>query len=199
MRKYSSNLAFVDLLFNLLVGFTSLFIIAFLMINPVSQTGQTTPPVRMFVEIEWDSELTQDMDLFVRGPNGNVVYYANKDGGYVVLQRDDLGSTNDTYILNGERIVIKRNYEIANFSDLPAGEYVIGVFYFSRLGDPIDVKTTVRSISPHRLVYEGTAQALTPRTERTLLSFVIDKDGKVTDLNTEVQIPITGRRKVGGL
>ena len=199
MRKYSSNLAFVDLLFNLLVGFTSLFIIAFLMINPVSQTGQTTPPVRMFVEIEWDSELTQDMDLFVRGPNGNVVYYANKDGGYVVLQRDDLGSTNDTYILNGERIVIKRNYEIANFSDLPAGEYVIGVFYFSRLGDPIDVKTTVRSISPHRLVYEGTAQALTPRTERTLLSFVIDKDGKVTDLNTEVQIPITGRRKLGGL
>lgn len=199
MRKYSSNLAFVDLLFNLLVGFTSLFIIAFLMINPVSQTGQTTPPVRMFVEIEWDSELTQDMDLFVRGPNGNVVYYANKDGGYVVLQRDDLGSTNDTYILNGERIVIKRNYEIANFSDLPAGEYVIGVFYFSRLGDPIDVKTTVRSISPHRLVYEGTAEALTPRTERTLLSFVIDKDGKVTDLNTEVQIPITGRRKVGGL
>jgi hypothetical protein len=199
MRKYSSNLAFVDLLFNLLVGFTSLFIIAFLMINPVSQTGQTTPPVKMFVEIEWDSELTQDIDLFVRGPNGNVVYYANKDGGYVVLQRDDLGSANDTYILNGERIVIKRNYEIANFSDLPAGEYVIGVFYFSRLGDPIDVKTTVRSISPHRLVYEGTAQALTPRTERTLLSFVIDKDGKVTDLNTEVQIPITGRRKLGGL
>ena len=199
MRKYSSNLAFVDLLFNLLVGFTSLFIIAFLMINPVSQTGQTTPPVRMFVEIEWDSELTQDIDLFVRGPNGDTVYYANKDGGYVVLQRDDLGSTNDTYILNGERIVIKRNYEIANFSDLPAGEYVIGVFYFSKLGDPIDVKTTVRSISPHRLVYEGVAQALTPRTERTLLSFVVDKDGKVTDLNTEVQIPITGRRKVGGL
>ena len=199
MRKYSSNLAFVDLLFNLLVGFTSLFIIAFLMINPVSQTGQTTPPVKMFVEIEWDSELTQDIDLFVRGPNGNVVYYANKDGGYVVLQRDDLGSANDTYILNGERIVIKRNYEIANFSDLPAGEYVIGVFYFSRLGDPIDVKTTVRSISPHRLVYEGTAEALTPRTERTLLSFVIDKDGKVTDLNTEVQIPITGRRRGNGL
>lgn len=199
MRKYSSNLAFVDLLFNLLVGFTSLFIIAFLMINPVSQTGQTTPPVKMFVEIEWDSELTQDMDLFVRGPNGNVVYYANKDGGYVVLQRDDLGSTNDTYILNGERIVIKRNYEIANFSDLPAGEYVIGVFYFSRLGDPIDVKTTVRSISPHRLVYEGTAEALTPRTERTLLSFVIDKDGKVTDLNTEVQIPITGQRRGNGI
>ena len=34
MRKYSSNLAFVDLLFNLLVGFTSLLLLAFLLINP---------------------------------------------------------------------------------------------------------------------------------------------------------------------
>jgi len=31
MRRYSSNLAFVDLLFNLLVSFTSLFVIAFLL------------------------------------------------------------------------------------------------------------------------------------------------------------------------
>ena len=44
MRKYSSNLAFVDLLFNLLVGFTSLFIIAFLMINPIAKDGEVTPP-----------------------------------------------------------------------------------------------------------------------------------------------------------
>ena len=33
-RKFHSNLAFVDLLFNLLVGFTSMFILAFLLINP---------------------------------------------------------------------------------------------------------------------------------------------------------------------
>lgn len=196
MRKYSSNLAFVDLLFNLLVGFTSLFIIAFLMINPVAQTGQVTPPVKLFVEIEWDKDVTQDIDLFVRGPNGTTIFYGNKDGNYMTLERDDLGSSNDTYELNGERITIKRNYEIVNFSDLPAGEYIIGVFYFSRKGDPLEIKTTVRSISPHKLVYEGTAQGLTPRTERTVLSFVVDKDGEVSDLNTEVQRPITGQRGI---
>lgn len=46
MRKYSSNLAFVDLLFNLLIGFASLFVIAFLMINPIAKTGAVTPPHR---------------------------------------------------------------------------------------------------------------------------------------------------------
>ena len=33
MRKYSSNLAFVDLLFNLILGFVFLFVVSFLLIN----------------------------------------------------------------------------------------------------------------------------------------------------------------------
>jgi len=43
MRKYSSNLAFVDLLFNLLVGFTSLLLLAFLLINPIADEGKIDP------------------------------------------------------------------------------------------------------------------------------------------------------------
>ena len=195
MRKYSSNLAFVDLLFNLLVGFTSLFIIAFLMINPISQDGQVTPPVRMFVEVEWDKDINKDIDLFVRGPNGTTIFYGNKDGQYMTLERDDLGNSSDTYVINDETITVKRNYEIVNFTDLPPGEYVIAVFYFSMTGDPIDVKATVRSISPHKIVYEGVAEELAPRNERTILSFVIDSEGRIVDKNTEISIPITSRRR----
>jgi len=193
MRRYSSNLAFVDLLFNLLVGFTSLFVIAFMMINPISKTGEVTPPVRMFVEIEWPSSINKDIDLFVRGPDGDVVFFINKDNGYITLERDDLGWSSDTYHVNGVEKVVRRNYEIANFSELPAGEYVIAVLYFSTFGPPIDVTTSVRTISPHRLVYQGVTEGLTPRAERTIVSFTVDKDGKVSDLNTELQIPITRR------
>lgn len=58
MKKYSSNLAFVDLLFNLLVGFTCLFIIAFLMINPISKKGVVEPPVKLMIEMRWDKEVS---------------------------------------------------------------------------------------------------------------------------------------------
>lgn len=194
MRRYSSNLAFVDLLFNLLVGFTSLFIIAFLMINPISKTGEVTPPIKMFVEIEWDKDVNKDIDLFVRGPDGTTVYFGGRDGQYMTLERDDLGWTSDTYVINGEKFTVHRNYEIITFADLPPGEYVIAVFYFSRLGDPIDVKASVRSISPHRIVYEGVTEGLTPREERTVISFTVDAKGRVTDLNTELQIPVASRR-----
>lgn len=193
MRKYSSNLAFVDLLFNLLVGFTSLFIIAFLMINPIAKDGEVTPPVRLFVEIEWDADINKDIDLFVRGPDNRTVFFGRKDNGYITLERDDLGWMSDTYVINGRETIVRRNYEIANFSDLPPGEYIIAVFYYSQSGPPIDIKTNVRTISPHRVVYQGVSEGLTARTERTVVSFVVDENGKVTDINTELQIPITGR------
>jgi hypothetical protein len=194
MRRYSSNLAFVDLLFNLLVGFTSLFVIAFLMINPISKTGEVTPPIKMFVEVEWDKDLNKDIDLFVRGPDGTIVFFGRKDGNYMTLERDDLGWTSDTYVINGEEITVQRNYEIINFAELPPGEYVIAVFYFSSTGDPVEVKASVRTISPHRVVYQGVVEGLTPRKERTVVSFTVDADGNVGDLNTELQIPLASNR-----
>lgn len=194
MRKYSSNLAFVDLLFNLLVGFTSLFIIAFLMINPVAKEGVVTPPVKMFVEIKWDKHSYKDIDLFVRGPDGVTVSFRRRDGRYMTLQRDDLGASNDTYVINGETVVVARNYEIINFTDLPPGEYVIAVFYYSSAGDPLDIEVSVRSIVPFRAVYDGVVTGLTPRNERTVLSFVVGDDGKIVDMNTKVDIPIAGVR-----
>ena len=197
MRKYSSNLAFVDLLFNLLVGFTSLFILSFLMINPISKDGEVTPPVKAFVEIEWDEDSDRDIDLFVKGPTGNTVFYASKENGYIVLERDDLGKANDTYTLNGESITVRRNYEIVNFTDLPPGEYVINVLYFSSQGDPLSVKFNVRTLSPHLIIHSGEVENLSPRNERTLVSFVVGEDGKIIDINDDVQIPLATRRAVG--
>jgi len=197
MRKYSSNLAFVDLLFNLLVGFTSLFILSFLMINPISKDGEVTPPVKAFVEIEWDEDSDRDIDLFVKGPTGTTVFYGSKENGYIVLERDDLGKANDTYTLNGESITVRRNYEIVNLTDLPPGEYVINVLYFSSRGDPLSVKFNVRTLSPHLIIHSGEVENLSPRNERTLVSFVVGEDGKIIDINDDVQIPIATRRAVG--
>jgi len=197
MRKYSSNLAFVDLLFNLLVGFTSLFVIAFLMINPVSKDGEVTPPVKAFIEIEWDPNSSTDIDLMAQGPGGRLVYYANRENGYITLSRDDLGSTNDTYDLNGEEITVRRNYEVINFTDLPPGEYTISVFYFSGKGDPHDINFSIRTVSPHRIIHEGVIQGLTPRSERTIISFVVDHTGVIADVNSDIQIPIAKEGRSG--
>ena len=41
-RRQGSNLAFNDLLFNVLIGFVMLFVIAFLLINPIAKKADIT-------------------------------------------------------------------------------------------------------------------------------------------------------------
>lgn len=190
MRKYSSNLAFVDLLFNLLVGFTSLFIIAFLMINPIAKQGTVEPPVMMLVEVQWDDDSRNDVDLWIKGPSDLLVGYTRKDGGYANLERDDLGIASDSYTVNGEKILIRRNYEVVSFTALPDGEYIINVQMFTGLittDEPVRIRVTI--ISPFNVVYEGEVILKKGKQEITAVSFIVE-DGKVVDSNTKIQKPV---------
>lgn len=195
MRKYSSNLAFVDLLFNLLVGFTSLFIIAFLMINPISKRGQVDPPVTMMVQMRWNDKSVYDVDLWVKSPD-SLVGYTDKESGYVSLDRDDLGLKNDTYVINGEERTVLRNYEVVNFTALPDGEYTINLhmFSFKFVGEET-VSVTVTMLSPYNEVWTGDITLSKAREEYTAITFVV-LNGEVVDLNDKIQRPI--RRDVEG-
>ncbi len=190
MRKYSSNLAFVDLLFNLLVGFTSLFVIAFLLINPIAKNGIVDPPIRFMVEMTWNDESGNDMDLYFRGPTGNTVSYSNKENGYITLKRDDIGHQTDTYTVNGRTVVTYRNYEIITTTALPDGDYVLTVHFFSKRSSNYeeDVKIRVTNLQPYDIVYEGSLN-LGLRQEKTVLVFRVE-NGKIVDKRSDVEVKL---------
>lgn len=193
MRTYAGMMAFVDLLFNLLLGFTVMFILAFLLINPPDTTGQIDPPIRLMITLEWDDSNTKDMDLWVRGYDERWVGFSRLDGSYFSLERDDRGRSNDLIVVNGITVPILRNYEVTSFTVLPAGEYFINVHYFSKAGDPVEVTVTVVSISPFKHRYTGTA-TLSPDNEVTMVSFVVDEDGKIGELRTDISMPFIKAR-----
>ena len=190
MRKYSSNLAFVDLLFNLLVGFTSLFVIAFLLINPIAKNGIVDPPIRFMIEMTWNDESGNDMDLYFKGPTGNTVSYGNKENGYITLKRDDIGFQTDTYTVNGETVVTYRNYEIITTTALPDGDYVLNVHFFSKRSDNFkeEVQIRVTNLQPYDIVYEGSL-TVALRQEQTVLVFRVE-NGKIVDKRTDVQVKL---------
>lgn len=189
MKDYSNNLVFIDLLFNLLVGFTSLFVISFMLINPIAKNATIDPPVVFIIESHWDSESSTDIDLYVRGPNGNTVHYHNKDGAYMILERDDLGKANDTFVINGETVTITRNYEMVTMTQLPPGEYVVNVHYYSISGKPEPVEVSVTSIVPFKKIISREV-ILTPNQESTVVSFYVNNQGTVQDLRTDLSIPL---------
>lgn len=183
IKQFSSNLAFLDIVFNLLLTFIALFILAFLLINPPKKTGAVEPPVKMMIESTWDSASKTDIDLYLMLPNSSVVYYANKDSAPAILERDDLGITNDTYSTEtGTIIEVQRNYEVITVSDLPDGDYVIAVHYFGGDVNPSEtVEVLVRTMKPYSEVVRRKVD-LTHREEKYIASLNI-RDGAIVDVD----------------
>jgi len=188
MTSGPMRLAFLDLVFNLLLGITTMFIIAFLMVNPPTQGGKIDPPIKFMVEMVWDSESRVDIDLWVRGKDGDWVGFRRKDGSYFVLERDDRGTQNDTIEINNEPVTIKRNYENIRFTVLPPGEYFVNVHYFSSLGPTEEVEILLTHLDPYSTLFSGKVN-LEPHQETTVVSFVVDETGQVVDLRTDIQLP----------
>jgi hypothetical protein len=196
--NFNTNLAFVDLLFNLLIGFVCLFFLSWLLINPSAQSGKITPNTKMMVVMDWPKESSFDIDLLIKGPDNNVVSFINKDVRYMILERDDLGTINDTVHINDKKIVIRRNTETISLNELIPGEYVINIHNYSHtLGDndenakfyPVSVRVRVFKLEPFKIIHDST-QTLELRQEKTVITFLIDEKKKITDIRTDVSIPL---------
>jgi len=196
MRKYSTNLGFVDLLFNLLVGFVSLLLIAFLLINPIADEGKIDPITEFIITTTWPDNSTIDVDLWVQGPEGTIVGFKQKDGNWMVLERDDLGISNDFVVVNGKTLIIKRNVETLTINTIVPGEYIVNVHLYNhhkKLNEdeiyPVPVDITLVKMTPFQNLFRLNT-TLEFRQEVTIASFVVDDLGRVTDIRTDLQIPL---------
>ena len=68
-RRTNSNQAFVDMLYNKLIQFFVLFILAFILINPIAKEADIESKAEIIVTIDWD-EGDHDVDLWCKNPKG---------------------------------------------------------------------------------------------------------------------------------
>ena len=123
MRNYNSNLAFVDLLFNLILGFVFLFIISFILINDPEKKESIEQKAEYMIILSWDDDLNNDIDLWVQGPSGTVGF-RNPQQGNMFLDKDDLGHRNDAIVNGGVEKIIYINREVTSIRGFQKGEYI---------------------------------------------------------------------------
>ena len=80
-RKKNRFDPFTDLLFNILLAFTFLFFIIILFINPITKFGNINMKAEYIITVDWEDSLPDDIDLWVKDPNGEIVSYLRKDAG----------------------------------------------------------------------------------------------------------------------
>ena len=195
MRKYQSNLAFVDFLFILLLAFISMFILALILINPVTKKSEVERKAEFLITLEWDKESRDDVDIWVEDPLGKVVSFRNKTVDVMHLDKDDLGQLNDTIRFpDGSTQVIHLNREVVTLRGWVAGEYTINAHMYNKrdrthpsdansYGHPTNVKVEMLRINPYKILFEEKF-ILTHRGEEvTIRRVTLNKDGDIIATN----------------
>lgn len=206
--KYKSTIGFTDLLFNLLVGFVFLFIIAFILINPITKKADIPKKAEYMIVIEWPNVVADDIDLWVKDPAGNTVSFVKKENGYMNLEKDDLGHSNDTIVDEyGNKKIIYINREVITLRGIIKGEYQVAAHVYAmrpwQAKKNIDVKdliikVKVIKINPYREVFIGEKNYTVKGQEIPLVNFWLDNDGKFVKYNTLDNNIITRKASSGG-
>lgn len=178
-----SNLSFNDLLFNVLVGFVMLFVIAFLLINPITKKSDVPVKAEFLIVLSWPNDAADDIDLWVQRDSEKPVGFSNRENTPLHLDRDDLGRTNDKVIIDGNPKTINVNRETTTIRGIVPGEYFVAVHYYSMTTiEDLPYTVTVMKINPFRELYSITGKLTSRREIQRLPAFSIDKDGSVTEI-----------------
>ena len=192
--RYKSTIGFIDLLFNILLGFAFLFIIAFLLIKPEQKKADFERKAEFVIVMEWDHDQPDDIDLYVQDPTQNKVHFRLPIINFMYLDKDDLGYANDIVKnVNGEITKVNINREVVTIRGIIPGEYIINAHYYSarewqhdgRLntnikppkGKTLTVKIELHRVNPYKIWWIGEKTFTRRGQEETFVRFTLGPDG----------------------
>ena len=201
-NRYKSTIGFTDMLFNVLVGFAFLFIVAFLLIKPESKKEDFERKAEFVIVMEWDHDQPDDIDLYVQDPTENKVHFRLPIINFMYLDKDDLGFANDVVTnVDGTVQKVNINREVVTIRGIIPGEYIVNAHYYSsrewtRLGqlttniddvksekvnnknEPLTVKIELHRVDPYKIMWVGEKKFSRKGQEETFVRFIIDKLGE---------------------
>jgi hypothetical protein len=162
-----------------------LFFLALLAMNPEAKEGKVESKAEFIISMSWPDDHPDDIDLYAEDPLGNIVWYHVREGGFMMLDRDDRGSANNTITVDGRKITSSFRQEIVSIRGIIPGEYIVNVHYFlATKGGPIPVvvkaekiNPTVETVSYDQINLERMGE------EKTAVRFKLAANGNVIDVN----------------
>ena len=201
MRRPSAmGLGFTEFLFNALLGLVVMFVLAFLLINPVAKSGAIAPKAEFLITLTWPDGRREDVNLYVEDPAGNLVRFRRREAGLMHLDRDDLGRSNDVIEVDGQRVFNPLNQEVVSVRGILPGEYVVNLHLYRAAGAP-SVPTTVEveKLNPTVLVmFYGQVVVNHQGDEQTAVRFSVRADGAAGKLNRLPKALVPLRRSSRG-
>jgi len=192
-RSYHSNVAFLDLLFNTLLCFVVFFALTIIQMKKSDNENSTniTLDSHIMIVATWPRHYGDDVDLYVRDPRKEVVFFRNKNNAIMHLDRDDLGSEGDY-----ENEAGPNNREIVTIRNKFPGTYVINAHMFKKIyREPVPIEVRIFRVKDGKIILNEMIVLSRSGEEKTVGRFRVENDGTVKTLKnlfTPIAINIIG-------
>ena len=140
---------FSVMLFKALQVVAFLFFIALLAMNPESTKGKIDSKAEFIITLGWPDSHPDDIDLYAEDPLGNIVWYHEREAGFMVLDRDDRGGLNNSITVNGRKVISPLRQEIVSIRGIVPGEYTVNVnYYLASQPATVPVSVKIEKVNP---------------------------------------------------
>jgi hypothetical protein len=204
--KRSSNTPFIDLSFLVAISFMLMFAVAIIQIKIESKETDIETHAEYVIVLTWQDSINHDVDIWVRDPQENLLFFRSKEVGIMHLDRDDLGNTNDKYYENGEEKIVPANQEIVTIRGFVSGEWIINSHFYRVSPDASAEKVAkcnlvVTKLNPKAKVILNRNFVLdTYWQEKTVTRFLMSSNGDVwlqeplpiEFVSSEISVPVDG-------
>jgi hypothetical protein len=196
---FGSSLSFLDMLVNINMMFFLFLFFALLQINPKMRKADIETKAIMMVVMTWPDNDPNDMDLWIKTPDGVHVGFTNTENSYLHYERDDRGSLNNFIMSHDDKtkttLPVRR--EVIMFRGVQDGRFVVNVNLFSiknmdgrttgesELVTPLLVHVELDQLDPSYNILATKEISVTDfREEDTAFAFIV-KDGKVIQIDKD--------------
>lgn len=153
----------------------------------VEKQKKVDAKAEFIITMEWANESDDDVDIYLEDPIGNLSFFRAREVGLMHLDRDDLGSKNDTIQLaDGTLYEVKENRETLTIRGIIPGEYTLNAHMYLRKdkGEKTKVKIKMVKVNPVvKVVMIKEIELCQSGDEITAFRFKLDKAGDITDIN----------------
>jgi hypothetical protein len=188
MRWGKSNKSFLDLIMNLLMGILVLLTIAILNITVEKNKANVQMKAEMVMTVSWETEFNHDVDTWIETPNESLLWFRHKEvDGFLHIDRDDMGHTQDSHMLRDGTVIPNINQEIVTWRGMEPGEYIINLHLYrtaestqAGYGKPAHVRVTLIKLNPQaQIVFEKVIILNKKGQQETVARVVIGNDGEI--------------------
>ena len=154
---------FSVMLFKALQVVAFLFFIALLVMNPEAKQGKIDTKAEFIITMTWPDNHPDDIDLYAEDPLGNIVWYHEREAGFMMLDRDDRGGVNNSITVNGKKVTSPIRQETVSIRGIVAGEYTVNINHYLAT-----TRSRCRSRSRSRRSTRSSRSSITTRSTSTI-------------------------------